>query len=483
MRARRPELAARRRGRAGRLGRAGPGGRGRARARLRARRRPAGALPRRRGARLPVAARGLRDPGRRGDGLRDAGRRLVAPLAGRRGRARRPSAPIRGARRRSPRRSSARSPSASASSRSGSSTRAGSRGRPAARPCSRATSAHAPETLPRVRVGIDVSPLALTRAGTARYLTNLLAELERDPELELRRYSFGGAGPPDEARPRHGLVPLGPAAPRPARPRRTCSTARACARPSARRCRSSSRSTTWPSSASRAPSTAGRAATAGGRCPAWRGRRAGSSWAPSSPRGEVVELLRVPESKVRVVPYGVGRAVHGRRPGRRGPLRPLRLDARAAQEPAAARRGASSAPGSTATSCGSSARAAGAACASAASASAGSARWTTRSSRASTEARPAWPTSRSTRASACRCSRRWRAARRSSRPGGRPSPSSPTASPSRSTRSTPTRSRPGLREAVERRDELGALGPARAARYDWKRAAREHVRVYREAQL
>jgi len=41
----------------------------------------------------------------------------------------------------------------------------------------------------------------------------------------------------------------------------------------------------------------------------------------------------------------------------------------------------------------------------------------------------------------------------------------------------------GLREAIEHRDELGALGPARAARYDWRRAAREHIRVYREAQL
>jgi len=41
----------------------------------------------------------------------------------------------------------------------------------------------------------------------------------------------------------------------------------------------------------------------------------------------------------------------------------------------------------------------------------------------------------------------------------------------------------GLREAVERRDELSALGPARAARYSWRRAAREHVRVYREALL
>jgi glycosyltransferase involved in cell wall biosynthesis len=41
----------------------------------------------------------------------------------------------------------------------------------------------------------------------------------------------------------------------------------------------------------------------------------------------------------------------------------------------------------------------------------------------------------------------------------------------------------GMQEAVRRREELGPLGPARAARYDWKRAAREHVRVYREAQL
>jgi glycosyltransferase involved in cell wall biosynthesis len=45
-----------------------------------------------------------------------------------------------------------------------------------------------------VKVGIDVSPLALTRAGTARYLTNLLTALEDEPEVEVRRYSFGGSG-------------------------------------------------------------------------------------------------------------------------------------------------------------------------------------------------------------------------------------------------------------------------------------------------
>jgi glycosyltransferase involved in cell wall biosynthesis len=44
------------------------------------------------------------------------------------------------------------------------------------------------------RVGLDVSPLALTRAGTARYVTNLLTQLERDPSLEMRRYAWGGPG-------------------------------------------------------------------------------------------------------------------------------------------------------------------------------------------------------------------------------------------------------------------------------------------------
>jgi glycosyltransferase involved in cell wall biosynthesis len=46
----------------------------------------------------------------------------------------------------------------------------------------------------RLRVGIDLSPLALTRAGTARYLSNLVAALERHDSLELRGYRFGGNG-------------------------------------------------------------------------------------------------------------------------------------------------------------------------------------------------------------------------------------------------------------------------------------------------
>jgi glycosyltransferase involved in cell wall biosynthesis len=43
------------------------------------------------------------------------------------------------------------------------------------------------------RVGIDVSPLALTRAGTARHIHSLLEALEEEPELELRRYGLGGS--------------------------------------------------------------------------------------------------------------------------------------------------------------------------------------------------------------------------------------------------------------------------------------------------
>ena len=43
-----------------------------------------------------------------------------------------------------------------------------------------------------MRVAMDVTPLRLTAAGTARYLTNLLARLE--PEHDVRRLAFGGPG-------------------------------------------------------------------------------------------------------------------------------------------------------------------------------------------------------------------------------------------------------------------------------------------------
>ena len=45
-----------------------------------------------------------------------------------------------------------------------------------------------------MRVGIDLSPLQLTRAGTARYLRILLAELERRDDVEVAHISWGGSG-------------------------------------------------------------------------------------------------------------------------------------------------------------------------------------------------------------------------------------------------------------------------------------------------
>ena len=50
-----------------------------------------------------------------------------------------------------------------------------------------------------LRVGIDISALAQTRAGTARHVSELTAALDREPEIELRRYSFGGGSRPAAA--------------------------------------------------------------------------------------------------------------------------------------------------------------------------------------------------------------------------------------------------------------------------------------------
>ena len=45
-----------------------------------------------------------------------------------------------------------------------------------------------------IRVGVDVAPLVQDRAGTARYVRGVLDELERTGGLELRRLGFGGPG-------------------------------------------------------------------------------------------------------------------------------------------------------------------------------------------------------------------------------------------------------------------------------------------------
>jgi glycosyltransferase involved in cell wall biosynthesis len=44
-----------------------------------------------------------------------------------------------------------------------------------------------------LRVGMDVSSLALTRAGTARHIRSLLEALDHEPEVELHPYGFGGS--------------------------------------------------------------------------------------------------------------------------------------------------------------------------------------------------------------------------------------------------------------------------------------------------
>jgi glycosyltransferase involved in cell wall biosynthesis len=45
-----------------------------------------------------------------------------------------------------------------------------------------------------MRVGVDVSPLIQTRAGTARHVRGLLGALRGRPDLELELLSFGGPG-------------------------------------------------------------------------------------------------------------------------------------------------------------------------------------------------------------------------------------------------------------------------------------------------
>src|SRR3972149_5292051 len=48
--------------------------------------------------------------------------------------------------------------------------------------------------LPELSVGIDVSPVVQTTAGTARHVESLTRALEEEGGVTLRRYSFGGAG-------------------------------------------------------------------------------------------------------------------------------------------------------------------------------------------------------------------------------------------------------------------------------------------------
>jgi glycosyltransferase involved in cell wall biosynthesis len=156
-----------------------------------------------------------------------------------------------------------------------------------------------------LRVGIDVSPLALTRAGTARHIRSLLERLEDEPGLDLLRYGLGGSS--------RALVPARDLgwylAALPARARRDgadvlhCPTHRAPVRSSVPLVvtfhdlavlRHPETFNAWTRAYSRV--TLPRVAKAARRVIA----------VSEFTKRELLELLAVPEDKVRVIPNAVG---------------------------------------------------------------------------------------------------------------------------------------------------------------------------------
>jgi glycosyltransferase involved in cell wall biosynthesis len=156
----------------------------------------------------------------------------------------------------------------------------------------------------RLRVGFDVSPLALTQAGTARHIRSLLAALPED-EVELRRYGFRGSS--------RALVPLRDVAwylgALPALARRDrvdvlhCPTYRAPVRSSVPLV-----VTFHDLAVLRHPATFNRWTREYGRLVLPRIVRTARRLIAVSEftRRELVELLDVPEDNVRVVPNAVG---------------------------------------------------------------------------------------------------------------------------------------------------------------------------------
>jgi glycosyltransferase involved in cell wall biosynthesis len=155
-----------------------------------------------------------------------------------------------------------------------------------------------------LRVGIDVSPLALTRAGTARHIQSLLDAIEHE-DVELRRYSFGGRS--------RALVPARDVgwylAALPTRARRDrvavlhCPTQRAPVRSQVPLV-----VTFHDLAVLRHPETFNRWTRTYSRLALPRVARAARRLIAVSEftRRELLELLDVPEEKVRVVPNAVG---------------------------------------------------------------------------------------------------------------------------------------------------------------------------------
>ena len=149
-----------------------------------------------------------------------------------------------------------------------------------------------------MKVAVDVTPLELTRAGTARYLGVAPAARRAEATVERLRGFSAGQGRHAVARPR--VVPARAAAPREAAPT-SCIARRTVARCAAAS-RSSSRSTTSPSSAARRRSRRGRGRTAASSSRASSAPRASSPRSPSSPRPRWRRCSRVPRERIRVVP-------------------------------------------------------------------------------------------------------------------------------------------------------------------------------------
>jgi glycosyltransferase involved in cell wall biosynthesis len=155
-----------------------------------------------------------------------------------------------------------------------------------------------------LKVGIDVSPLALSRAGTARYLKALLAGLQNEA-VEIQRYELPGAGRlrklwrdaawyqqilPRSARDDGVDVLHCPSQRAPVRPRvplvATIHDVAVLRHPKAFNLWTRRYSAVTLPTIARAASRI----------------IVGSAFT----RDEVADLLRIPETKIRVIPYGVG---------------------------------------------------------------------------------------------------------------------------------------------------------------------------------
>lgn len=158
-----------------------------------------------------------------------------------------------------------------------------------------------------MRAGIDVSPLALTRAGTARYLRELIPRLAAQPGLELVQVGFGAAGRLTAAVRDAVWYPVG--LPRRARSERLdllhCPTFRAPPRPPVPLVL-----TVFDLAVLRYPEAFNRWTRTYSRLFVPRAVRAAAAVITISEftRCEVVELLGVPEERVHAIPLAAGDA-------------------------------------------------------------------------------------------------------------------------------------------------------------------------------